>query len=106
MTVTTPKTQVVRPPSQRDEAAFEATFLEHYPRIFGVLFRLVGDRARAETQGVGDAPLQQVLHFLSPASADRFRSASCRDDHASPALEQHLHATRSAPDAECKEMMQ
>ena len=48
MTVTTPKTQLARPTSQRGEAAFEAAFLEHYPRIFGVLFRLVGDRAQAE----------------------------------------------------------
>jgi RNA polymerase sigma-70 factor, ECF subfamily len=48
VTVTTPKTQVVHPDSKRDEAAFEATFLEHYPRVFSVLFWLVGDRAEAE----------------------------------------------------------
>lgn len=48
MTVTTPKTQLAHSASQRDEAAFEAAFLEHYPRIFGVLFRLVGDQAQAE----------------------------------------------------------
>lgn len=48
MTVTTPKTQVARPASPPDDAAFEAAFLEHYPRVFGVLFRLVGDRAAAE----------------------------------------------------------
>lgn len=48
MIVTTPKTQLARSTSQRDEADFEATFLEHYPRIFGLLFRLVGDQAQAE----------------------------------------------------------
>jgi RNA polymerase sigma-70 factor (ECF subfamily) len=30
------------------EAAFEAAFSEHYQRVYGVLFRLVGDRAEAE----------------------------------------------------------
>jgi RNA polymerase sigma-70 factor (ECF subfamily) len=30
------------------EAAFEAAFSEHYARIYGVLFRLMGDRAEAE----------------------------------------------------------
>ena len=30
------------------EAAFELAFHEHYTRVFGVLFRLVGDRAEAE----------------------------------------------------------
>ncbi|MFQ5611734.1 MAG: RNA polymerase sigma factor [Anaerolineae bacterium] len=31
-----------------DEASFEALFLRHYERIYGVLFRLLGDRAEAE----------------------------------------------------------
>jgi RNA polymerase sigma-70 factor, ECF subfamily len=30
------------------EPAFEALFLEHYPRVVGVLLRLVGDRTQAE----------------------------------------------------------
>ncbi len=30
------------------EAAFEAAFQAHYTRVYGVLFRLVGDRAEAE----------------------------------------------------------
>lgn len=30
------------------EAAFEAAFSEHYTRVYGVLFRLLGDRAVAE----------------------------------------------------------
>ena len=30
------------------EAEFEATFSEHYTRVYGVLFRLLGDRAQAE----------------------------------------------------------
>ena len=30
------------------ESAFEAAFAEHYARVYGVLFRLLGDRAEAE----------------------------------------------------------
>src|SRR3989338_8488495 len=30
------------------EAAFEAQFIEHYPRVYALLYRLVGDRAAAE----------------------------------------------------------
>jgi RNA polymerase sigma-70 factor (ECF subfamily) len=30
------------------ERAFEAAFAEHYTRVYGVLFRLLGDRAEAE----------------------------------------------------------
>jgi RNA polymerase sigma-70 factor, ECF subfamily len=31
-----------------DERTFETLFLEHYAQVYGVLFRLVGDRAEAE----------------------------------------------------------
>jgi len=31
-----------------DSALFEAAFQEHWPRVYGVLFRLVGDAAEAE----------------------------------------------------------
>jgi RNA polymerase sigma-70 factor (ECF subfamily) len=34
--------------ARRAEAEFESVFLQHYPRVYGVLFRLVGDRAEAE----------------------------------------------------------
>jgi len=34
--------------ARQDQSAFEATFREHYPRVFSVLFRLVGDPAEAE----------------------------------------------------------
>lgn len=34
--------------AQKAEAEFETVFLENYTRIYGVLFRLVGDRAEAE----------------------------------------------------------
>lgn len=35
--------------SEQDaEARFEATFQEHWPRVFGVVYRLVGDAAEAE----------------------------------------------------------
>jgi len=33
--------------SPRD-AGFEAAFVKHYPRVFGILLRLVGDRGQAE----------------------------------------------------------
>jgi len=40
----------VRPMAQsiEREAEFEAAFAEHYARVYGVLFRLLGDRAQAE----------------------------------------------------------
>jgi len=34
--------------SEVDQAAFEAIFHEHWPKVYGVLFRLVGDSAEAE----------------------------------------------------------
>lgn len=34
--------------SAEHEAAFEAAFSEHYTRVYGVLFRLLGERAEAE----------------------------------------------------------
>ena len=34
--------------SAEHDAAFEAAFAEHYTRVYGVLFRLLGDRAEAE----------------------------------------------------------
>ena len=33
---------------QGDEASFEAVFHQHYDRVYGLLFRLVGSRAEAE----------------------------------------------------------
>ncbi len=34
--------------AQAKESDFEARFREHWPRVYGALFRLVGDRAEAE----------------------------------------------------------
>jgi RNA polymerase sigma-70 factor (ECF subfamily) len=34
--------------TRQDEAEFESVFLQNYTRVYGVLFRLVGDRAEAE----------------------------------------------------------
>ena len=49
MTVTSQKLDAAEARTRRtEEAAFETVFLEHYPRVYGVLFRLVGDRAEAE----------------------------------------------------------
>ncbi|MBI4788427.1 MAG: RNA polymerase subunit sigma-24, partial [Chloroflexi bacterium] len=48
MTLASEKTSGARPVARGDEAAFETIFLEHYSRVYGVLFRLVGDRAEAE----------------------------------------------------------
>jgi RNA polymerase sigma-70 factor (ECF subfamily) len=39
---------IPRERAEQTEAQFERTFLEHWPRVYGVLFRLVGDRAEAE----------------------------------------------------------
>ena len=36
------------PDSVQDDSAFEALFLENYARVVAVLYRIVGDRARAE----------------------------------------------------------
>lgn len=49
------------------ESEFESVFFEHYGRIFGVLFRLVGDRAEAE-----DLTLEAFWKFWQrpPARAD------------------------------------
>ena len=47
MTVTTQQAGAINPPAQR-EAEFEAVFLQHYQRVYGVLYRLTGDRAEAE----------------------------------------------------------
>lgn len=49
MTVASQEVELRQDSSRRNaEAAFEAAFLEHWPRVYGVLFRLVGDRAEAE----------------------------------------------------------
>ena len=49
MTVTSQKLKAAGASAPRtEEAAFEAIFLEHYTRVYEVLFRLVGDRAEAE----------------------------------------------------------
>ena len=55
MTVTSDKSRANSPRDRsagtaeaQGESAFERVFLEHYPRIYGVLFGLLGDRAEAE----------------------------------------------------------
>ena len=48
MNVTANKINLKSQKSIADPAGFEATFLEHWPRIYQVLFRLVGDQAEAE----------------------------------------------------------
>ncbi len=47
MTVTTEHFRL-QEQTQAKVAAFEATFFEQYARVYGVLFRLVGDKAEAE----------------------------------------------------------
>ncbi len=37
----------ISPPAAR-EAEFEALFLQHYSRVYGVLYRLVGNKTEAE----------------------------------------------------------
>lgn len=34
--------------TKREGASFEAFFVEHYPLVYGILYRLTGDRAEAE----------------------------------------------------------
>jgi RNA polymerase sigma-70 factor (ECF subfamily) len=48
VTVTSESARAAHPPKQREMAAFEAVFFQHYTRIYALLFRLVGDRAEAE----------------------------------------------------------
>ncbi|MFN8459327.1 MAG: sigma-70 family RNA polymerase sigma factor [Anaerolineae bacterium] len=47
-----------------DEASFEALFLQHYQRIYSLLFRLLGDPAEAE-----DVTQQVFLKFYHAAKA-------------------------------------
>jgi len=46
--MTVNRLQLFRSRSWLDERAFEAIFYEYYPRIYAVLFRLVGDRLSAD----------------------------------------------------------
>lgn len=42
------RTDLYHNPARWDERAFEALFLEHYPGVYGVLFRLTGDAQAAD----------------------------------------------------------
>jgi RNA polymerase sigma-70 factor (ECF subfamily) len=57
------------------EAALEAALAEHYARVFGVLYRLVGDRAEAE-----DLALETFWRLWQrpPAPGGRLGSWLCR----------------------------
>jgi RNA polymerase sigma-70 factor (ECF subfamily) len=48
VTVTTDEINRDNARSQIDQAAFEAAFRQHWPKVYGVIFRLVGERAEAE----------------------------------------------------------
>lgn len=48
MTVTTEEINRNTARPQIDQAAFEAIFHQHWPKVYGVIFRLVGERAEAE----------------------------------------------------------
>ena len=48
MTVTSNKVNFQAQRGIADSGDFEATFLEHWPKIYNVLFRVVGDKAEAE----------------------------------------------------------
>jgi RNA polymerase sigma-70 factor (ECF subfamily) len=48
VTVTSESARAAHTLKQREMAAFEAVFFQHYTRIYALLFRLVGDRAEAE----------------------------------------------------------
>jgi len=53
------------PLRDQQEADFEAAFHQHYSRVYGVVFRLVGDRAEAE-----DLALETFWRLYERASAD------------------------------------
>jgi len=85
-------------PSRIEEQAFETMFLEHYPRVYGVLFRLVGDRAEAE-----DLALETFwkLWERAPARADNlagwlYRVAVRLGYNALRAARRRLHYEESA----------
>jgi RNA polymerase sigma-70 factor (ECF subfamily) len=67
---TEPKTSEVRQTETRAEEisqSFEATFLEHWPRVYGFLLRLVGDHAEAE-----DLALETFMRlYQRPPSDDQ-----------------------------------
>ncbi len=48
MTDTTSDTSLLARTARGDAAAFEALFQRHYDRVYGILFRLVGERGEAE----------------------------------------------------------
>ncbi len=81
-----------------EETAFETMFLEHYPRVYAVLFRLVGDRAEAE-----DLALETFwkLWERAPAQADNlggwlYRVAVRLGYNALRAARRRLHYEESA----------
>ncbi len=51
---------------QGDQASFEALFLTHYPRVYAILFRLVGTREEAEDLAQ-DVFVQLYRHPLHPS---------------------------------------
>ncbi len=75
MALATENAHSQRATAQADEAEFEAVFLQHYTRVYGVLFRLVGDRAEAE-----DLTLETFwrLWRRPPARADNLIGWLCR----------------------------
>jgi RNA polymerase sigma-70 factor, ECF subfamily len=53
--------------SQGDTASFEMLFYQHYDRVYGLLFRLVGNRAEAE-----DLAQEVFLKLYRHAEGKRF----------------------------------
>jgi RNA polymerase sigma factor (sigma-70 family) len=65
--------QVAAPAAKADgmrwsNEAFEAVFLEHYPRVVGVLLRLLGERGRAEELAAD--VFWKLYHTPPPGGAD------------------------------------
>jgi RNA polymerase sigma-70 factor (ECF subfamily) len=99
------------------DAEFEAIFLEHYPRVLGILFRLTGNRAQAEdlandvfwrlsrqrvewllTNNVGAWLYRTATH----AGIDALRAAKRRTRYEQSAS---AHETDSVPAAPLAEML-
>jgi RNA polymerase sigma-70 factor, ECF subfamily len=84
------------PAQHASESEFESIFLEHYPRVLGILMRLTGDRAQAEDLAndvfwrLSRRPLDWLLtnnvgawlyRTATHAGIDALRSANRRKGH-------------------------
>ena len=72
--------------TNRHESVFEAVFLKYYDRVVGLLFRLLGDRARAEELAGKTILVSPATPVPAPRVVLRWK-----DDQQEP-VTQHIHA--------------